>query len=45
MEKAEGDQKKELETVLKSAETHVQDLQKTVNKAQKHLDKQLNKLQ
>ena len=40
MTNAEGDQKKELQVVLVQAKKHVSELEKTVEKAQKHLDKQ-----
>jgi len=38
LSKAEGDQKFQLAEVLKSAEKHVDELKKTVDKAHKHLD-------
>lgn len=38
LSKAEGDQKFQLAEVLKSAEKHVEELKKTVEKAHKHLD-------
>ena len=42
--KAEGDQKFQLAEVLKSAEKHVDELKKTVDKAHKHLNEQMEKL-
>lgn len=44
LQKAEGDQKHQLEDVLKSAEKHVKELQKTVDKAHQHLSQQMDKL-
>lgn len=42
--KAEGQQKTELTQVLTSAQSHVKELKKTVDKAHKHLEKQMSLL-
>jgi hypothetical protein len=45
MEKADGDQKKELKDVLKSAQSHVAELETTVTKAEEEVKKESEKEQ
>jgi hypothetical protein len=42
MKKADGDQKKELESVLSTAQSHVSELEKTLKTAEKEVNKEMN---